>query len=110
MLSYFLNSVIITSFVFFCYILEPHIICPGDIFVVLKPGMNTSDVSDTWKRPWANVKNVTAVYPPGVSANYRFPPGNTIVRWVAVNAIGEQDDCVVHVNVYGKYINSTSAR
>ena len=78
--------------------------------MVLKLGMNTSDVSDKWKRPWANVNNVTAVDPPGVSASYRFPPGDTFVRWVAVNAIGEQASCVVRVNVDGKYINSTIAR
>ena len=78
--------------------------------MVLKLGMNTSDVSEKWKRPWANVNNVTAVDPPGVSASYRFPPGDTYVRWVAVNAIGEQASCVVRVNVDGKYINCTSAR
>lgn len=84
-------------------ILEPWISCPADINVVLKPGMNTSDVSDKWTLPTANVNNITAVDPPGVSSSYQFPAGNTIVKWVAVNEIGEQAYCVVHVNVYGKY-------
>ena len=74
--------------------------------MVLKPGMNTSDVSDKWTLPTSNVNNITAVDPPGVSSSYRFPVGNTIVKWVAVNEIGEQAYCVVHVNVYGKYASS----
>ncbi|XP_078369779.1 uncharacterized protein LOC144653611 [Oculina patagonica] len=78
---------------------KPYISCPADIYVVLKPGMSTADVSDKWTRPTANVKNITAVSPPGVSSSYQFPYGNTIVKWVAVNEIGEHDYCVVHVNV-----------
>lgn len=66
--------------------------------------MNTSDVSDKWKRPTAiHATNITAVDPPGVSGSYQFPVGKTIVRWVAVNAIGDQDVCLVHVDVTGEY-------
>ncbi|XP_078371420.1 uncharacterized protein LOC144655075 [Oculina patagonica] len=78
---------------------KPDIRCPSSINVVLKPGMNTADVSDKWTRPTANVKNITAVSPPGVTSSYQFPYGNTIVKWVAVNEIGEKDYCTVAVNV-----------
>ncbi|KAJ7389741.1 hypothetical protein OS493_029644, partial [Desmophyllum pertusum] len=36
------------------------------ITVILKPGMNTSDISDKWTRPTSNVKNITVYDPPGV--------------------------------------------
>lgn len=78
---------------------KPWISCPANINVVLKPGMNTSDVSDKWTIPTSNVQNITAVVPPGVSSSYQFPPGSTMVKWVAVNEIGEQDYCVVYVSV-----------
>lgn len=71
--------------------------------MVLKPGMSTADVSDQWKIPTANVKNVTAVEPPGVSSSYRFPFGSTIVRWAAVNEIGQAKFCTVLVGVKGAY-------
>ena len=70
----------------------------------LKPGMNTSAVGDKWTLPISNVKNITAVDPPGVSSSYQFPAGYTNVKWVAVNEIGEQAYCVVQVNVKGKYV------
>ena len=91
------------NFTSFHLILDPVIRCPPDISVVLKPGMNTSDVSDKWTHPTAlYAANITAVDPPGVNSNYRFPPGKTIVKWVAVNAVGKEDSCVVHVDIYGK--------
>nr|XP_058971506.1 sushi, von Willebrand factor type A, EGF and pentraxin domain-containing protein 1-like [Pocillopora verrucosa] len=77
----------------------PYITCPSDINVILKPGMSTADVSDQWKIPTANVKNVTAVEPPGVSSSYRFPFGSTTVRWAAVNEIGQAKFCTVLVGV-----------
>ena len=64
--------------------------------------MNTSDVSDKWTRPTSNVKNITAVDPPGVSANYLFPVGTTKVKWIAVNKIGQSASCNAYVNVQGK--------
>ena len=87
-------------------LLEPLITCPSDISVVLKPGMSTADISDQWSRPTSNVNNVTAVSPPGVSGSYQFPYGDTIVRWVAVNEIGEHANCVVRVNVEGRSPNA----
>ena len=69
----------------------------------LKPGMNTSTVGDKWTLPVANVKNITAVEPPGVSSSYQFPAGTTTVKWVAVNEIGEHAFCVIHVVIEGTY-------
>ena len=70
----------------------------------LKPGMNTSAVGDKWTLPTSNVKNITAVDPPGVSSSYQFPAGKTNVKWAAVNEIGEHAYCVVQVDVRGKYV------
>ena len=83
-------------------ILEPWISCPSNIYVDLKPGMNTSAVGDKWTLPTSNVKNITAVDPPGVSSSYQFPAGKTNVKWAAVNEIGEYAYCVVQVDIKGK--------
>ena len=100
------ESCTISTSISFRSILEPWISCPAHINVVLKPGMNTSDVGDKWTLPTSNVKNITAVDPPGVSGSYQFPAGSTMVKWVAINEIGEQDYCVAYVNVKGKYVSS----
>ena len=70
----------------------------------LKPGMNTSALGDKWTLPIANVKNITAVDPPGVSSSYQFPAGITTVKWVAVNEIGEHAYCVFGVSIEGEYV------
>ena len=59
-------------------------------------------MGDKWKRPSSNVNNITAVSPPGVSRSYQFPAGTTLVKWVAVNEIGEHKHCFVAVYIEGK--------
>lgn len=76
--------------------------CPDDIYVTLKPGKSSADVSSLWKTPLTSsgAKYITSSH----KKTDRFPVGVSVVTWSVSNDDVNFKTCVLKIDVRGKWI------